>query len=116
MTWRPLTGIPDPIQLAFLDAARATVMPLDTHAGISRGENDTLAVDLADGRRIHVAFKTIAQSPATFGARNALRYDMEGRAVVGTEGLGLAASAIVDIKTRAFLDVSCQIRWRDNQG
>jgi hypothetical protein len=115
MTWQPLARIPDPIQLAFLDAARATIMPLDTHAGVSRAENDMLAVDLADGRRIHVSFKTIAQSAEKFGARNAVRYAMEGRAIVGREGLGLAASAIVDVKTRAFLDVSCEIRWRESK-
>jgi hypothetical protein len=116
MTWQPLARVPDPIQLALLDAARASIMPLDMRAGISRAENDMLAVDLADGRRIHVSFKTIAQTPETFGARNAVRYDMEGRAVIGKEGLGLAAHAVVDLKTRAFLNIACEIRWRERAG
>jgi hypothetical protein len=38
---------------------------------------------------------------------------MQGRAIVGKAGLGLAAHAVVDIKTQAFLHVSCEIRWRD---
>ncbi len=113
MTWRPLSRMPDPLEIALLDAVRASVTSLDTHAGIRRGENGALAVDLADGRRVHVSFRTLAQSPATFGAREALRYDLEGRAVVGTDSLGLAAHAVVDRKTRAFLDVGCETRWRD---
>jgi hypothetical protein len=116
MTWRPLAGVPCPVQQAFLDAARGSVMPLNTHAGVSRAENDMLAVDLADGRRIHVNFRTIAQAAEKFGDRDAVRYDMQGRAVVGKESFGLAAHALVDVKTRAFLDVACEIRWRDGEG
>ena len=116
MSWRPLSRVPDMIELALLDAVRASVMPRDTHAGISLAENDMLAIDLADGRRIHASFRTLAQAPVTFGARNALRYDMDGRAIIGRDGLGLAAHAVVDIKTRAFLDVACEIRWRENRG
>jgi hypothetical protein len=116
MTWQPLTHVPDPVQQALLDAVRASIMALDTHAGVSRAENDMLAVDLPDGRRIHVAFKTIAKAAEKFGARDAVRYDMQGRAIVGKEGLGLAAHAVVDIKTQAFLDVSCEVRWRGGDG
>ncbi len=116
MTWQPLTRVPDVVQQALLDAARASIISLDTYAGVSRAENDMLAVDLVDGRRIHVSFKTIAKAAEKFGARDAVRYDMQGRAIVGKEGLGLAAHAVVDIKTQAFLDVSCEIRWRDRDG
>jgi hypothetical protein len=115
MNWQPLARVPDAIELALRDAVRASVMRLDTHAGISRVEDNMLAIDLADGRRIHAGFRTIAQAPVTFGAREALRYDMDGRAVIGRDGLGLVAHAVVDIKTRAFLDVSCEIRWRENR-
>jgi hypothetical protein len=116
MSWQPLTRIPDLVQIALLDAARASIMPLDMRAGISLGEGNMLAVDLTDGRRIHVGFRTVAKSAETFGARAALRYDMEGRAIVGQEGLGLAAHAVVDVKTKAFLDIACEIRWRDSKG
>ncbi len=115
MSWQPLARVPDPIQLALLDAVRASVMALDMHVGVSRGEDGMLAVDLADGRRIHVGFRTLAQTAETFGARAAMRFDMEGRAVLGKEGFGLAAHAVVDAKTKAFLDVSCEIRWRDGK-
>ncbi|MBV8474209.1 MAG: hypothetical protein JO234_12395 [Hyphomicrobiales bacterium] len=113
MTWRPLSRIPNVVELALLDAVRASVSGLDTHAGFRREENGALAVDLADGRRLLANFRTLAQRPATFGAREALRHDLEGRAVMGAESLGLAAHAVVDVKTRAFLDVGCEIRWRD---
>jgi hypothetical protein len=113
MTWRPLNRVPDPLEIALLDAVRASVTALDTHAGIRREDNDALAVDLADGRRLRASFRTIAQTPAAFGAREALRYDLEGRAVVGAESFGLAAHAVIDLKTRAFLDVACETRWRD---
>lgn len=113
MTWRPLSRVPDLLEIAMLDIVRASVTALDTHAGIRREDNGALAVDLADGRRLHASFRTIAQTPAAFGAREALRYDLEGRAVVGAESLGLAAHAVIDLKTRAFLDVGCEIRWRD---
>jgi hypothetical protein len=116
MTWQPLTRVPDPVQQALVDAVRASIMPVDTHAGVSRAEDDMLAVDLADGRRIRVTFRTVAKSAEKFGARDAVRFDMQGRAIVGKAGLGLAAHAVVDIKTQAFLDVSCEIRWRDGDG
>ena len=104
---------------ALVDIARvpdAAVPTPRTLAGVSRGEDNMLIVDLADGRRIRVAFRTLAQTPETFGARSALRFDMDGRAVIGQEGYGLVAHAIVDVKTRAFLEVSCEIRWRDRAG
>ena len=113
MTWRPLSRVPDVVEIALLDAVRASLTGLDTLSGIRRDENGALAVDLADGRRLHASFRTVAQTPATFGAREALRYDLEGRAIVGAESLGLAAHAIVDVKTRAFLDIGCETRWRD---
>lgn len=113
MTWRPLSRVPDLLEIALLDAVRATVTGLDTLSGIHRDQNGALAVDLSDGRRLHASFRALAQTPAAFGAREALRYDFEGRAVVGAESLGLAAHAVVDIKTRAFLDVGCETRWRD---
>jgi hypothetical protein len=115
MSWQPLSRVPDPVQLALVDAVRASIMGLDMHAGVSRGENGMLIVEIADGRCIHVGLRTIAQTPETFGARTAMRFDLEGRAVLGQEGLGLAAHAVVDAKTRAFLDVGCEIRWRDRR-
>ena len=113
MTWRPLSRVPDILEIALLDAVRASVTGLDTLAGIRRDENGALALDLADGRRLHANFRAIAQTPTTFGAREALRYDFEGRAIVGAESLGLAAHAVVDLKTHAFLDIACETRWRD---
>jgi hypothetical protein len=69
-------------------------------------------VDLKDGRRVFVAFAKSAPAPATFGPRQALRYDLQGRAVVGTEGFGLAARAVIDVKTQAFVEVTCDVLWR----
>jgi hypothetical protein len=112
MTWRPLDKVPDPIQLAFLDAVRATVAPVGVYTGVSRANDDMLAVDLKDGRRVFVAFTKGAPAPATFGPRQALRFDLDGRAVVGSEGFGLAARAVIDVKTQAFVEVSCEVLWR----
>ena len=112
MTWWPLDKIPDPVQLAFLDAVRATVAPVGLYAGVSRANDDMLAVDLKDGRRVFVALTKSAPTPATFGPRQALRYDLDGRAVIGSEGFGLAARAVIDVKTQAFVEVSCEVLWR----
>jgi hypothetical protein len=115
MTWRPLDKVPDPVQLAFLDAVRATVAPIGVYAGVSRASEDMLAVDLKDGRRVFVAFTKSAPTAATFGPRQALRYDLNGRAVVGSEGFGLAARAVIDVKTQAFVEVSCEVLWRRDE-
>ena len=112
MTWRPLAKVPDPIQLAFLDAVRATIAPVGVYAGVSRANEDMLAVDLKDGQRVFVAFTKSAPTPAMFGPRQALRYDLNGRAVVGSEGFGLAARAVIDVKTQAFVEVACDVLWR----
>jgi hypothetical protein len=114
VTWRPLSRVPDALETALLDAVRASVMELDTHAGVRRDENGALTVDLKDGRRVHVSFRTVARAPTTFATRAGLRYDLDGRAVIGEESLGLAAHAVVDLRTRAFLDVACKTLWRDD--
>ena len=115
MTWRPLDRVPDPVQLAFLDAVRATVAPVGVYAGVSRASEEMLAVDMKDGRRAFVGFAKTAPTSTTFGERQALRYDFEGRAVIGAEGFGLSARAIVDVKTKAFLDITCDILWRRSE-
>ena len=115
MSWRPLDRVPGDVELAFLDAVRATVLPVESHSGIGRAEDGTLAIALADGRTAHVMFKTTAQAPTNFGPRSALRYELRGRAVIDHESFGLGARAVVDVKTRAFVAVACEVLWQENE-
>jgi hypothetical protein len=116
MTWRPLAAIPEPIDLALRNAVRARVSALDTSSGVSRGDGDRLIVDMRDGRSMHVMLAAGQPRPVSFGPREAVRYDLEGRAILDTEGFGVAGYAIIDLKTRAFFDVGCRILWRDHVG
>jgi hypothetical protein len=114
MSWRPLDRVPDDIELAFHDAVRASILPVELHSAMGRDETGTLAITLADGRTAHVKFEATAQEPTNFGPRSALRYELQGRAVIGHDSFGLAARAIVDVKTRAFVAVACEVLWRKN--
>jgi len=116
MSWRPLDRVPDHVELAFLDAVRATILPVELHSRIAAAENGTLTVTLADGRMAHVSFQVATRASTNFGAREALRYDLNGQAVIGHTSFGLAARAVVDLKTRAFVEVACEILWRENEG
>ena len=114
MSWHPLERVPEDVELAFLDAVRATILPVDLHSGIGIAEDGALAVALDGGQMAHVSFEATAQTPTKFGPREALRYDLRGRAVVGHASFGLAARAVVDLKTRAFVTVTCEVLWREN--
>jgi hypothetical protein len=115
LTWQPLRSVPSALELALCDTVRAVVSQLDLFAGISRTEDGDLDVALADGSRLRVNLRIAGRTATTFGPRQAVRYDLEGQAVFGGEGMGLAAHATLDIKTRAFLDVACTILWRSRE-
>jgi hypothetical protein len=102
------------MELAFLDAVRATILPVELHSGICVADNGALEIPLPDGRVAHVSFGPSAQAPTSFGPREALRYDLSGRAVIGHASFGLAARAVVDLKTRAFVAVACEVLWQEN--
>ncbi len=115
MTWQPLRSVPSDLELALCDTVRAVVAQLDVLAGISRMEHGDLDVALADGSRLRVNLRIVGQSATTFGQRQAVRYDLEGQAVSGGMGMGLAAHATLDLKTGAFLDVVCRTLWRSRE-
>jgi hypothetical protein len=110
-----LRSVPTALELALCDSVRAVVSQLDTLAGISRMEHGDLNVALPDGTSLRVNLRIVGQTTATFGPRQVVRHNLEGQAVLGGEGIGLAAHATVDIKTRAFLDVACNVLRRASE-
>jgi hypothetical protein len=113
MTWQPLDHVPDPLQLGLCDALRTFVLQRDLGLGIERDAEGLLVVPLAEGTVLRVGLTVTSRVAVRFGARQALRIDLGGRAVRGRTSYGLAGRAILDLKTKAFLDVDCDIVWTD---
>jgi hypothetical protein len=116
MTWTPLQRLPNPLSLAFCDAVRATILQRDVGRGITRGGDGMLIVPMEEGAAVHVLLEPRSETAVKFGPRQAIRIDLAGRAVAGRMGYGLAATATIDVKSRCFMDVTCEIRWRDRAG
>lgn len=112
MTWRPLDHIPDPLRLALCDAVRALVLEHDVGRGIRRDGDGLLIVPVPDGQEVRVGLRPTARAPVPFGPRQAIRYDFDGHAAQGRMSYGLSAHATLDVKTKSFVDVGCDILWQ----
>lgn len=113
--WRPLEREPDAATEAFLQAARATLMPIAAHRSVSRVDENRLSVAMPDGREALVEWAVRSENPVTVNDRAAMRYEMSGQAAIGQTGFGLTGHAVIDVKTRAFFEVACVIDWRSAQ-
>lgn len=111
MTWRPLDQVPDPLRLALCDAVRAFVLQHDV-GRVQRDGDGLLIVPLPDGQVVRVGLRPTTQTPAPFGPRQAIRYDFDGHAAEGRMSYGLSARATLDVKTKAFVEVGCDILWQ----
>ena len=112
-TWQPLDRLPDPLRIALRDAVRAFLLQYDVGRGIQREADGSLSVPMSDGGHVRVSLRSVSQRMTSFGVRQAIRYDLEGRAVTGRRSFGLAASATLDVRSRAFSDIDCHLTWQE---
>ena len=109
MSWRPAAREPDLVEDAIARAIRAYIMP---HVSLEDSVGEGRAIGLADGRQLRLSLRAEAVRREAYAARDAIIYQVDGHAVVertsggvATERLGyqLSGSAVLDVKTQAFL-------------
>jgi hypothetical protein len=109
MTWTPLAEEPQPLALAITDAVRAAVMPAGAIGSVRAGEDGVLVVERPDAPLVRAVFRQVDSEAVTIDRRDVYRLRLEGRAVAAGRSLVLAATAILDRATGAFLDVSYSV-------
>jgi hypothetical protein len=107
--WRPASQEIDPLQEAILHAARATILPLAAISSPAPSGEGVRELQLADGRHLRMMLTAQQSSQETRNGRLVVVYGFSGNAVADHAGYRVTGQAILDVATRAFLDVSCRL-------
>lgn len=109
MSWTPAKGEPALLEGAINDLARRLLMPnVFPPVGSSELEG-WRAIALADGRQAAVALEVRPTVDRQWGPRAAACYDLVGRATLDRDGFAIAGRVVVDMATKAFLEVECRL-------
>lgn len=106
MAWTPPTTEPDPLTAGVRDFARFRLPQL---FGQEITEPKTLGREkqlLANGQEAVIELKASPATRCTFGKRAAISYVLDGYAATIDLAYRARGDAIVDIKTRAFLNLN----------
>lgn len=108
--WQPATHEIDPLLEAVADAARATIMPTAS-INVSPPTADGIRSNrLRDGRELRLQLSTQCLEQRQRGPRTVVVYAVQGSAVVDDRaGYRVTGQAVLDVATRAFLDVQCRL-------
>src|SRR5262245_25127184 len=109
MTWRPASKEIDPLQEAVLNAARATILPTAAVNSPAPASDGVRALTLEDGRQVRIALTAREMSKETRNGRAQVTYAFSGNAVADRAGYRVTGEAVIDLTTRAFLNVSCRL-------
>ena len=107
--WRPASHEIDPVLEAVAAAARATILPVATIDTPPASADGIREVPLADGRRLRMVLSARELSQESRGGRAVIVYAVLGNAVIDRAGYSISGQAVVDVATRAFLDVDCRL-------
>lgn len=107
--WQPAGDEIDPLQEAVLNAARATILPLAAINTPPLSSDGVRELKLADGRSLRLMLIAQQLSQETRDKRTVVVYGFTGNAVADRAGYRVSGQAVIDIVTRAFLDISCRL-------
>jgi hypothetical protein len=107
--WTPAQSGLDPLEEAIHAVARHVLMPGAAPAIAARTPEGWHRLALADGRHVTIALKTRLRAERQWGPRAALWHDFFGQATVERDAVTFAGRAVIDVGTRAFLEVDCQL-------
>ncbi|MEP9377953.1 hypothetical protein ABLE91_14640 [Aquabacter sp. CN5-332] len=105
MIWQPLTQDVNPFDVMVSMAVRDCI----TQNPNGLRENAPWRSFTYDGAELRLCLRTAPQQSITHNGRAALVYVVAGEGVSGQMGYRCEGRAILDLKTRAFLDVDCQL-------
>jgi hypothetical protein len=95
----------DPLQAAIHALARHVLMPDAAPAIAERSAEGWYNLTLRDGRRAAIALRTSLRSDRRWGSRAVLSYDLLCRATLERDGFAFEGRAVIDVATRAFLEI-----------
>ncbi|MGY0576278.1 hypothetical protein ACTGJ9_039115 [Bradyrhizobium sp. RDM12] len=95
---------------AVANTARATILPTAWINIPSPSADGIRSLRLRDGRELRLKVSTHCLKQEKRGARAVLVYAVQGHAVVDNRmGYRVTGQAVLDVATRAFLDLECQL-------
>ncbi len=109
-SWMPTDKELHPLQTAIHDLARHYLMPTLVRAPAARGAEGWHNLTLPDGQRAAIFLEIAPRAQIKFGTRAALAYDVKGRATLENHGYAFTGDLIIDSKTKAFLQVECDLQ------
>lgn len=108
--WQPATHEIDPLLEAVANAARATILPTAPINVLPPAADGIRPNRLRDGRELRLQLSTQCLEQRQRGPRTVVVYAVQGHAVVDDcAGYRLTGQAVLDVATRAFLDVQCRL-------
>ncbi|MGU3492575.1 hypothetical protein ACLBXM_00910 [Xanthobacteraceae bacterium A53D] len=105
MTWHPPRTDVSPLEAELSRLARALI--LADPDGTAAPDWHDLALE-GEPARAHLAARP--RERGSHLGRAVLIYDLSGQVLIGRAGHACTGTAVMDLKTRAFLDVSCGLR------
>lgn len=103
--WTPAQRETDPLEAALHALIRHVLMPDVVPAVGLRNADGWYNLMFKDGRRAAIAVNTRLRADRRWGPRAALSYDFLCRAAVEHDGFAFQGRAVIDVATRAFLEI-----------
>lgn len=108
--WRPATHEIDPLLEAVAHTARATILPTASINIPAASVDGIRSQRLRDGRELRLKLSTHCLEQEQRGPATVVIYALLGNAVVDNRtGYRVTGQAVLDVATRAFLDVECRL-------
>ncbi|MGY3133986.1 hypothetical protein ACVWZM_004668 [Bradyrhizobium sp. USDA 4501] len=108
--WHPATREIDPLLEAVANTARATILPTAPINIPPPSADGIRSQRLRDGRELRLKLSTHPVEQEQRDPCAVLVYALKGNVVVDNTGYRVTGQAVLDVATRAFLDVSCQLK------
>ncbi|WP_136626327.1 hypothetical protein [Bradyrhizobium macuxiense] len=108
--WRPASHEIDPLVEAIANTARATILPTASINIPPPSADGVHSQRLRDGRELRLSLSTQYLEREQRALCTVLVYALHGNAIVDNSlGYRVTGQAVLDIATRAFLDVECRL-------
>ncbi|MFG1431285.1 hypothetical protein V5F44_15580 [Xanthobacter sp. V2C-8] len=104
MTWQPPARDMDPREMILSAAVRVAIA---RHPDGCRA--DAWQELASGGMRLTLRLAHAPQQRIAYNGRAALMYAVSGEVLEGRQGHSCEGSAVLDLKTRAFLNVDCRL-------
>ncbi len=106
MIWQPLKEDPSLLEVQLSAWVRALIA---AHPAGGPEVPAWHSIPMEDGRSAQLRLAVAPQIRTKFGVRAVITYAVTGQVVIGAEGFACQGEGVLDLKTRAVLDVRCTL-------